>query len=519
MTAAGTTPPPPPPGGDYSFPPDDASQAPPPAPPPADEGAVIGMSEAEPDAPDHTSTDARDGRRHGLLSRMSLGSRVGAMVALAVGLGVALTALAGYLTVSGQLQRSVDESLLARAEQAAESTLGNPGSIIDVPGEAILAADLRIALVRSDGVGYIGPSGADSVPPIGEPEIGVARGDAASSIRTAEHGGKEYRVVAVRSRPGLALVLGQSTDQTRSVLGTLRSVSIAVGAAGIVLAGWAGASVARAGLRPVRRLTNAAEHVAATGDLDPIEVTSDDEIGRLTSSFNSMLAAVGESQRRQAALVADAGHELRTPLTSIRTNLDLLAQNERQGGLEPEERAQILADVHAQVAEMSTLIGDLIELSRDDSARPSDEVLDLADVVRDAVARVRLRAPSVVFSVDLRPWFAHGDERMLGRAVTNLLDNAAKYGPPRGTVTVVLREGRLQVDDEGQGIADEDLPHVFERFYRSHEARALPGSGLGLAIVKSVAERHGGTVTAGRTPQGGASLAMTIPGTSSAPLT
>lgn len=483
---------------------------PPPPPPPLD-------------TPRRTAGDPphRTGHRsvRELVSRMSLGSRVGALVALAVGVGVALTALAGYLAVAAQLQRSTDDNLIARAQRTAESTLADPEFIVRVPGDAILAADLRIALVRFDGADRPGPTGPDSAPPIGEPEIGVARGDTAVSIRTAELDGEDYRVVAVQSVPGYALVLGQSTEQTESVLSTLRWVSIAVGAAGIALAGWAGASVARAGLRPVRRLTDAAEHVAATGELEPIEVASDDEIGRLTSSFNAMLAAVRESQRRQSALVADAGHELRTPLTSMRTNLDLLAQNEREGGLDPEERSQIIADVNAQVAEMSTLIGDLVELSRDDSSRPSDKTLDLADVVRDAVARVRLRAGSIAFSVDLRPWYVYGDERMLGRAVTNLLDNAAKYSPPHGTVHVTLREGRLEVTDQGKGIADADLPHVFERFYRSTEARALPGSGLGLAIVKATAVRHGGTVVAGRSAEGGATLTLTIPGSSSAPLT
>src|SRR5690625_4075878 len=328
-----------------------------------------------------------------MVSRMSLGSGVGALSALAVGLGVALTALAAYIGVSSQLQSTVDDNLTERARQVAESSLANPDFIVSVPSDAILAADLRIAVLRADGFGQLGPEGI--APPVGEEEFGVARGQTQQSLRTAEMDGQEYRVVAVQSAPGHALVLAQSTQQTEAVLGTLRWVSIAVGGAGIVLAGWAGASVARAGLRPVRALTEAAEHVAATGHLDPIAVTSDDEIGRLPSAFNEMLAAVRESQRRQAALAADAGHELRTPLTSMRTNLELLAQNERQGGLESDERAQIISDVHAQVTEMSTLIGDLIELSRDDSVHQSDETFDFADVIRDAVSRVRLRVQFV----------------------------------------------------------------------------------------------------------------------------
>ncbi|AYY13521.1 sensor histidine kinase [Actinobacteria bacterium YIM 96077] len=451
------------------------------------------------------------------LRRLSLRVRIGALAALSVGLAVTLTALATYLTVSSQLTQSVDDNLIERAQEAVSTPLGEPSTLVQVPAEAILAADLRIAIVGFDDTGSNAWSaqGEESAPPLGEPELAVARGSTPHSVRTAELQGDSYRVVAVPAGPGLALVLAQSTEPTERTLDRLQVVSFVVGGLGILVAAWAGVSITQAGLRPVRRLTDAAEHVARTQRLDPIDVDGNDEIARLAHAFNAMLAALNDARLRQARLVADAGHELRTPLTSMRTNLDLLEQSDRQGGLDADERAQLIADVRAQAEELSQLMGDLVELSREDRPQSASSRVDLADVVRDALSRVQRRAPGVTFSADLHSWMVDGDAQLLGRAITNLLDNAAKYSPANGTVTVTLRDGTIDVCDEGPGIADEDLPHVFERFYRSSEARGRPGSGLGLAIVRTAAERHGGHVYAGRAPSGGARLTMSLPSPSS----
>lgn len=445
------------------------------------------------------------------IARLPLRTRVGLLAALSVGLAVLLTALVGYLTVRTQLTRSVDDNLFDRARQAVSTQLGDPAEVTGLPSEALLAAGLRVAVLSADNVAR-SPLGINSAPPLGRPELAVARGSSDQSVRTAALGGQTYRVVAVPAGRGLALVLGQPTDTVDRVLQTLGLVSIGAGAVGIGLAAWAGASIARTGLRPVERLTAAAERVAETGRLDPIEVEGHDEIARLAHAFNEMLSALGQAQVRQRQLVADAGHELRTPLTSLRTNIDLLAQSDREGGLDPAERAGLIADVKAQLEELSTLVADLMALSHEELPAPTRETFDLADVVRDAVTRVRRRAPEVTVSADLRPWVVDGDAQLLGRAVTNLLDNAVAWSPPHGTVSVTLRDGVLQVTDEGPGIAADDLPHVFERFYRSAEARSRPGSGLGLAIVRAAAERHGGSASADRSDRGGALLTMTVPG-------
>jgi two-component system sensor histidine kinase MprB len=279
------------------------------------------------------------------------------------------------------------------------------------------------------------------------------------------------------------------------------------------------AAVASAGLRPVQRLTSATERVARTGDLRPIPVTGDDELARLTESFNTMLAALTESMERQRRLVADAGHELRTPLTSLRTNLDLLVASGQPGApeLSAQDQADIYVDVRAQIAELSTLVGDLVELARDDAPQVVHEPVEMVEVVERALDRARRRATNLDFEVTLQPWSLLGDSNALERAVLNLLDNAAKWSPPGGTVRVESRvdpDGllTLTVADQGPGIADSDLPHVFERFYRSTEARTLPGSGLGLAIVRQVAERHGGTAHAAHRPEGGALMSFRLPG-------
>jgi two-component system, OmpR family, sensor histidine kinase MprB len=443
---------------------------------------------------------------------LSLRARIGALVGAAVGLAVALTSLAAYLTVRRELYRHVDENLLARANAAAQS-LDSPEALGELPSAASgLASDVRIGFALSDGRAVFLRD--TPRPPVDRPELAVAGGRSGRSYRTATVGSVRYRVVAVPAGPGVALVLAQSTADTDRELGRLGVVLLTVGAVGIAGSASAGVAVARAGLRPVARLTAATEYIAKTDRLVPIPVGGDDELARLTASFNAMLAALARSRGRQQQLVADAGHELRTPLTSLRTNLDLLAQSLRPGGpsLAEEDRDALLADVRAQVTELSGLVGSLVELAREDPPAVTAVPVELADVVARAVDRVRRRAPGLRFDVAAEPWEVSGDPTALERAVTNLLDNAAKWSPPGGTVTVRLAGGELTVADQGRGVAETDRPHVFERFYRSAEARTQPGSGLGLAIVRQAAERHGGTVTVTGAPGGGALFRLRLPG-------
>jgi two-component system sensor histidine kinase MprB len=461
-----------------------------------------------------------DGRWH---YRRSLASRVTVLTALAAGATVLLVAFGGYLTVRMQLQATLDDSLLDRAQQAAKTeALATLTSGCEIPSWALGAADVKIAFIRIGDRDPIRPCAdhteTEAPLTLGQPEVDVATGRSDASIRTIYAGGEAYRVVTVpTTTPGQALVVAQSLEGQEVVLRKLGIVMSLFGLAGVIASGMAGWAVARNGLRPVRRLTSSVEEIARTEDLRPLPVEGDDEIARLASAFNQMLAALAASRDRQRQLVADAGHELRTPLTSLRTNLDLLSQADSTGGLPAQARTELLDDVRAQIEEMTTLIGDLVELSRDEPLTHVVEEIDLADLVDRTVARVRRRAPNVTFDTDLAPWYLVGEEAGIERAVTNLLDNAAKWSPAGGTVRIRLEGGVLLVDDEGPGIAADDRSHVFDRFYRSRESRAMPGSGLGLAIVRQVADRHSGTVEAGVSPSGGARLTLWLPG-STAPV-
>jgi two-component system sensor histidine kinase MprB len=456
-----------------------------------------------------------------MMSHVPLRTRITALVMVAVGLSVALASIAGLVTVRNQILSQMDNSLYQKARRATE--------LVSPTTPVVLLDDT--VYVEFQGDGTRGPSNLNpqlnSDIKFSDADLQVAQHTRDEHYSTIFINGVRFRALSLPittvqtpfqdPSERKAVLVAESMADTQQTLGRLSLVSILVGIAGIAVAGSAGITVGRAGLRPVDRLTEATEYVAKTGDLRPIEVQGTDELARLATSFNSMLTALARSQDHQRRLIADAGHELRTPLTSMRTNIDLLAQvfgpgSENASRISDADRAELIGDVRAQMEELSVLVGDLVELSRDTKPQAASEPVNLGDVVRQAVDRVRRRAPHLKFDIQLEPWFLEGDPATLERAVTNLLDNAAKWSPENGTVTVRLSDGLLQVADEGPGIAEEDMPHVFERFYRSPEARTMPGSGLGLAIVRQAAENHGGRVAAARAPGGGALLGLWLPG-------
>jgi two-component system sensor histidine kinase MprB len=443
--------------------------------------------------------------------RRSLASRVAVLTTIVLGLSIAAMALTAFVVMRQQMMSSLDQSLLNRAHKATAFTTLSRITADGVPAWVLGAADVRIIFVTAEGRAVTG----DDVPSftLGRPEYEVATGQRESAVRTlVTEEGERFRVATVQANDGAALILAQPlapNDRTLEKLGGVLFVFGALGVLAALLAGWL---VAKNGLRPVRRLTSAVERIAVTEDLTPLRVEGDDEVARLATAFNQMLLALGASRDRQRRLVADASHELRTPLTSLRTNLDLLRQAEGNTALPAEARLELLDDVRGQIEELSALVGDLVELARDEPTTHVVAQVDLAEVVERAVTRVRRRAHGVAFDVALDAWPVVGDANSLERAVTNLLDNAAKWSPTDGTVTVRLTGGVLTVDDQGSGVAEADRPHVFERFYRAEESRAMPGSGLGLAIVRQVIDRHGGQVQVSEAPGGGARFSMWVPG-------
>jgi two-component system, OmpR family, sensor histidine kinase MprB len=363
--------------------------------------------------------------------------------------------------------------------------------------------------VKPDGAIQTAPGQRPS-PLLDDSEVqAVASGERGSFFADLEREGRHLRVFTMRIPDGGALQVARSLDEVDDTLATLRFGLGVIVLLGIGAALGLARLATRAAVRPVSELTDAAEHVARTRDLTRrIEREGDDELSRLAGAFNTMLEALEASQRAQRRLVADASHELRTPLTSLRTNLEVLGR----GGLGAADHERLRADVIAQLEELTLLVSDLVDLAREEEPVSELEVVRFDELVAAAVERAARHAPGVRFAADLEPVLVEGVRGRLDRAVSNLLDNAAKYGG--GTVEVTLRPGELVVRDHGPGIAEEDLPFVFDRFYRAPAARGRPGSGLGLAIVRQAAEAHGGSVHAASAPGGGAVLRMALSATS-----
>ncbi|WP_326597587.1 HAMP domain-containing sensor histidine kinase [Streptomyces sp. NBC_01803] len=450
---------------------------------------------------------------------LPLRSRLALLTGLAVASAVVLCAAAAWFVVRGQLMASLDDSLRdsASREELAQ-VLGapcaaEPGELGEIPG---LVRD-PIQLVTAEG-GTCVLAGGVSLEPA-DSDIAVARLELGEALHDAEGSdGERYRVLTRPVRGGAAITVARPLSEVHDPLRALAVVLALVAAASVVGGAGAGVALARTGLRPVDRLTGAAEHIARTEDLSVrIPVTGDDEIARLSRSFNSMTAALASSRDLQQQLIADAGHELRTPLTSLRTNIELLARSEETGRPLPEgDRRELLASLTAQLSELAALIGDLQVLSRPERTVSSGrllEVVALHDTVARAVSRARLRARSLPIAAELVPWYVRAEPAALERAVVNLLDNAVKFGggDERG-VEVALRDGVLRIRDHGPGVPAEELPHVFERFWRSPGARGLPGSGLGLSIVARTVRECGGAVALRPAGGGGTEAVLTLPG-------
>jgi two-component system sensor histidine kinase MprB len=310
-------------------------------------------------------------------------------------------------------------------------------------------------------------------------------------------------------KEGLALQIAEPLGQTSDELAAVGAVLGVLSVIGVAIATVLGLAVARAGLAPVSRLAAVAEQVTITGDPDRrVEVGRNDELGRLAASFNRMLSALQHSLATQRQLVSDASHELRTPLASLRINVELLADDP---GMSETERKEVLGRVVAQVAELSDLVASVTQLARGQYSEESHRSVRMDEVASAALEAARRDWPRTRFHADLEECTVTGSAERLRMAVRNLLDNAAKFGPPEGPVEVNLRRGELTVRDYGPGIDPADAPFVFDRFYRALPARAVPGSGLGLSVVSDVVRGHGGTIEALPVPGGGALMRLTLP--------
>jgi two-component system sensor histidine kinase MprB len=346
--------------------------------------------------------------------------------------------------------------------------------------------------------------------PVTSTTLEVAAGEHDAFSEDLQLDGSHLRVLTERVGPGLAVQVARSLDEVDDTLARLGLILGAVVVVGAALAALLGRAVSGTAVAPVARLTDAAEHVTRTRDLGRrIEAPGRrDELDRLATSFNAMLAELEQAVAAQRQLVADASHELRTPLTSLRTNIEVLA---RPNGLPESDRRRLLSDVIAQLDELGGLVGGLVDLAREGEPEAEREVR-LDHLVETVVARARRHSRGIEIATHLEPCVVCVVPERLDRAVTNLLDNAIKWSPPEGRVEVaVTAGGEVSVRDHGPGIPAADLPRVFDRFYRAPSARGMPGSGLGLAIVKRIVQAHGGSVSATAAPGGGALLRIELP--------
>ncbi len=461
------------------------------------------------------------------LEELPFGRRVVVLTAAAVAVAVAVAAVVVHVVAGQTLRAQVDDSLrdIGRTASAITERRAQRG----VPGLPNLAAgDERPLAPRLPADPLGGPTGSLQIitpqgdvlrPPVGGEEgvllpvddrtLAVARGERPAYFRDATVDDTRVRILTTAAFDG-AIQVARPLTEVEETLGRLRIILLLVVVGGIGGAAGLGVAVSRTALRPVRALTGAAEHVAVTQDLSARMPAGDrDDLERLATSFNTMLAALESSRTAQRQLVSDASHELRTPLTSIRTNVEILA---RGGDVPSPDRQAAFAAVTEQLEELSVLVGDLVDL-----ARPAGEVLAephepvaLAELVAAAVQRARGLAPACRFDLRSSPTTVDGDRRQLHRAIVNLLDNAVKHGPPEGPVEIEVTDATVVVRDHGPGIPEADLPHVFDRFYRAPGARGLPGSGLGLAIVRQAAEAHGGSVHARAAVGGGTELVLRL---------
>jgi two-component system sensor histidine kinase MprB len=453
---------------------------------------------------------------------MPLRRRVAFVAASAVAIAIVLVALTCYLVVRSQLRGQVDEAL--RAQQVA--VLSGDLHALDQqpPGIPPNAGGPAQYVQYVDGSGQTYKRLGDITLPVNAQALAIASAGSGTYIGDIHVGASHLRElifpISVSNNAGQAMViavqLARPLNQVDHVLSELRLILILLGAGGVALAAALGRVAARRALAPLAEVAQTAQQIGETDDLSPrLKIHADDEVGQLATSFNTMLdhlgvsrAALDESVRAQRQLVADASHELRTPVTSLRTNIEVLLQG---GALDPEDRRRLLTDVVEQSEELSALVSDLIDLARGDLPSGSTEDVRLDRIAEDSVSRSRRNSPGVRFATKLEPVIVEGVPERLGRAINNLLDNAARHSPPGGTVELVVDDDGVSVRDHGTGVDEQDLPHVFDRFFRGENTRGQQGSGLGLAIVRQVAEQHGGSVSAENADDGGAIFTVRLP--------
>lgn len=463
---------------------------------------------------------------------MSLRARIAAVASLSVALAVLAAAIGLYVAVRSDLRGEIDHALRVRAQAfprppagpLGTGTNGAPGSATgggSPPGDGARAGDGRrfpgavepapfgaasgyVQFISRQG-GVFVPGGQGASPTqiaISAADRQIAAQGSGSRLTDRSVKGTRLRVLTLGTAEG-AVLIARPLTEVEHELSRLLLILALIGGGGIVLAALLGTLVARTALAPIVRFTNRTETLTGSLDLsERLDVEGRDELARLAESFNGTLDALERSVQAQRHLIADASHELRTPISSLRANIQILGEAER---LPPQEQEGLRRDIIEELDELTALVGDVLELARGAAPAGAPDDVRLDELVATTVQRAQRRG-DLHYELALEPTTVSGPGDRIGRAVSNLVDNAAKWSPAGAAVEVVLKEGVLSVRDHGPGFQEEDLPFVFDRFYRAEDARKLPGSGLGLAIVRQAAESCGGFVEAQNAVGGGALL-------------
>ncbi len=460
-----------------------------------------------------------------MMRRPSIRNRLTVIAAAAVTIVAVAVGLLAWLALRQTLIQQVDRELQGFSRGPIhELSATEAATIRPTPLDA--QKDMRMQVRFGDGTTVSVPRDTSPMP-WSEADNAVSQGIQARAGYTAGTADGRFRVLTFRGGQGQTIQLARSlsnADATLQRFGVLIAVLIA---GATTIAALAGRLVARAGLRPVDRLTGAATSIAETRDLSrPIKVDGHDEIAQLGQAFNHMLARLDAAQQQQRDLIEDAAHELRTPMSSLRTNIDLLVHAD--GRLDSTDQAALLADLQTQTAELSELVANLVDLARSQTTTGPATPVELTELAAEAVSLAQAHFPRAVFALRApRPVTVTGHPAALERAIVNLLDNAAKFGPAGRPIDIHISASdaagapvaQVSVLDRCPTIPDDQREKIFRRFHRTDDARSVPGSGLGLAIVQQTVTAHGGTVTASARPGGGNTFTLTLPLTQDPPRT
>jgi two-component system, OmpR family, sensor histidine kinase MprB len=436
---------------------------------------------------------------------VSLRRRITGAVALAVAAVTVTLGVTGYLSTRSHLIGEIQHQLRGRVAPLLRPNANRPA----VPAPPVLGgAPGYFQFVYPNGRVVAGDGGKPQLPADAH-VLRISKQARGSFFTTARIRGVHVEVFTVGD-PYAHYAIEVALPLTE-VDAAVHELSLTYGlliGGGVLLAGLLGAGIARTALAPIGRFSNQTQEVTSALDRPRrLEEKGAEELRELAMSFNQTLDALERSIQAQRHLILDASHELRTPMAALRSNIQIFLVSHR---LPEEERSALQGAIVAELDELTQLVADVVELARGSTTSEHTEPIELDDIVREAVVRAQRRAPKLAFSLELEPTVIVNAPDRVSRAVINVIDNARKWSLPSGRIEVVLRDGLLCVRDHGPGFKEEDIPNVFDRFYRADEARRLPGSGLGLAIVKQAAEAHGGFAVAANAPDGGAVLRVSF---------